>query len=89
MAHRVRCSVACGIFPDWGSNPCPLHWQADSQPLDHQGRPSNEMFDGSALDSALSLQSCGVTDPSLSNGWGKPRQRGQEIHGLGEPRGVS
>ena len=28
-----------GIFPDQGSNPCPLHWQADSLPLDHQGRP--------------------------------------------------
>ena len=24
------CSIACGIFPDKGSNPCPLHWQADS-----------------------------------------------------------
>ena len=22
--------AACGIFPDQGSNPCPLHWQADS-----------------------------------------------------------
>ena len=22
--------VACGIFPDQGSNPCPLRWQADS-----------------------------------------------------------
>ena len=22
-----------------GSNPCPLHWQADSQPLRHQGSP--------------------------------------------------
>ena len=32
-------SVACGIFPDQGSNPCPLHWQADSQPLHHQGSP--------------------------------------------------
>ena len=27
------------IFPDQGSNPCPLHWQADSQPLHHQGSP--------------------------------------------------
>ena len=27
------------IFPDQGSNPCPLHWQADSQPLRHQGSP--------------------------------------------------
>ena len=23
-------SSACGIFPDQGSNPCPLHWQVDS-----------------------------------------------------------
>ena len=28
--HRLNCSVACGIFPDQGSNPCPLHWQVDS-----------------------------------------------------------
>ena len=33
------CSAACGIFPDQGLNPCPLHWQADSQPLRHQGSP--------------------------------------------------
>ena len=26
---RVSCSAACGIFPDQGSNLCPLHWQAD------------------------------------------------------------
>ena len=32
-------SAACGIFPDQGWNPCPLHWQADSQPLRHQGSP--------------------------------------------------
>ena len=24
------CSLACGIFPEQGSNTCPLHWQADS-----------------------------------------------------------
>ena len=40
VAHGPSCSVACGIFPDQGSNPCPLHWQADSQPLCHQGSPS-------------------------------------------------
>ena len=39
VAHGPICSVACGIFPDQGSNPCPLHWQADSQPLRHQGSP--------------------------------------------------
>ena len=39
VAHGRSCSAACGIFPDQGSNPCPLHWQADSQPLRHQGSP--------------------------------------------------
>ena len=29
-AQGLSCSAACGIFPDQGSNPCPLHWQADS-----------------------------------------------------------
>ena len=40
VAHGPSCSTACGIFPDQGSNPCPLHWQADSQPLRHQGSPN-------------------------------------------------
>ena len=35
--HRLSCSMACGIFPDQGSNPCPPHWQVDSYPLLHQG----------------------------------------------------
>ena len=39
VAHGPSCSAACGIFPDQGSNPCPLRWQADSQPLRHQGSP--------------------------------------------------
>ena len=36
---RASCSEAGGIFPDQGSNPCLLHWQADSLPLSHQGSP--------------------------------------------------
>ena len=39
VAHGPSCSTACGIFPDQGSNLCPLHWQTDSQPLCHQGSP--------------------------------------------------
>ena len=39
VAHRLSCSTACGIFPDQGSNPCPLHWPANYQPLRHQGSP--------------------------------------------------
>ena len=48
MAHRPSCSMVCGIFPDQGSNPCPLHWQADSQPLCHKGSP-NTVFSGEML----------------------------------------
>ena len=44
VAHGLSCSAACGIFPDQGSNPCPLHWQADSQPLRHQGSPLYLLF---------------------------------------------
>ena len=46
VAHRPSCSLACGIFPDQGSNPCPLHWQADSQPLRHQGSPLLQLLTG-------------------------------------------
>ena len=44
VAHGPSCSAACGILPDQGSNPCPLHWQADSQPLRHQGSPPYHCF---------------------------------------------
>ena len=44
VAHGPSCSAACGIFPDQDSNPCPLHWQADSQPLHHQGSPDPIIF---------------------------------------------
>ena len=37
--------MACGIFPDQGSNPCPLHLQADSLPLSHQRSPKHLEFD--------------------------------------------
>ena len=36
----LSCLKECGIFLDYGSNLCPLHWQADSLPLNHQGSPS-------------------------------------------------
>ena len=39
LGHGLGCPTACGNFPDQGSNLCPLHWQTDSQPLDHQGSP--------------------------------------------------
>ena len=39
VAHGLSCSMSCGISLDQGWNPCPLHWQADSYPLYHQGSP--------------------------------------------------
>ena len=38
---RLSCPTICAIFPDQGSNPCPLPWQVDSYPLDHQGSSSH------------------------------------------------
>ena len=43
VAHRPSCSTACGILSVQELNLRPLHWQVDSQPLDHQGGP-NLMF---------------------------------------------
>ena len=31
VAHGSSHSAACGIFPDQGSNPCPLHWQRSEE----------------------------------------------------------
>ena len=42
--HRLSGSAACGVFLDWESNPCLLHWQADSSPLSHQGSPIGRLF---------------------------------------------
>ena len=44
VAHGPSRSTACGILPNQGLNPCPLHWQADSQPLRPQGSPGNNTF---------------------------------------------
>ena len=37
--HGLRFPAACGTFPDQRRNPCPLHLQAHSLPLSHQGSP--------------------------------------------------
>ena len=66
VAHRPSCSAACGIFPDQGSNPCPLHWQADSQPLRHQGSPPIYFFFLAVLGlrfCARAFSSCGERGP--------------------------
>uniref|UniRef100_A0A8C9CPZ2 ARF GTPase 4 n=1 Tax=Phocoena sinus TaxID=42100 RepID=A0A8C9CPZ2_PHOSS len=45
MAHGPSHSTARGIFPDRGTNPCPLHRRADSQPLHYQGSHSSHILD--------------------------------------------
>ena len=48
VVHGPSCTGAYGIFPDQGLNYCPLHWKADSQPLDHQGSPLTSVLKGKA-----------------------------------------
>ena len=78
VAHGPNCSVACGIFPDQGSNPDPLHWQADSQPLRHQGSPikflswdcsSSVTSSGSASNSDSSASSTTSAVTSFTQVW--------------------
>ena len=60
VAHGPSRSAACGILPDQGSNPCPLHWQADSQPLCHQGSPICGLFDDDHSDQCEAMPHCGL-----------------------------
>ncbi|XP_060158404.1 coiled-coil domain-containing protein 148 isoform X1 [Globicephala melas] len=53
MAHGPSRSAACGIFLDRGTNLCPLHWQANSQPLRHQGNPMDLILILAILDCLL------------------------------------
>ena len=39
LVQGLSCSVARGIFPDQGSNWCPLQCKAHLKPLDHKGSP--------------------------------------------------
>ena len=73
VAQGPSCSAACGIFPDQGSNPCPLLWQADSQPLRHQGSPWTLLVQDKAPPGP-SLQGYRFAFPSeLPCPWGLPR----------------
>ena len=54
MAHGLSCSEARGIFPDQGSNLCPLRWQVDSL-LHHQQSPACFFFWSQSSFSVLSI----------------------------------
>ena len=94
MMHGLSCSVACGIFPDQGSNPCPLHWQADSQPLCYQGLPCLMLCVGPITAGSSDvfrvclwhvMEQAGPSPvPAVSQHLGKPRHRAaQQVHLLG------
>ena len=72
VAHGRSRSAACGIFPDQGSNPCPLHWQADSQPLRHQGSPRSSLLNEQIFHSDISQNSEKILQDSLKTleSWG-------------------
>ena len=78
VAQGPSCSAARGILPDQGSNSCPLHWQADSQPLHHQGSPAS-----------LFLYNVSVELPiarfATMCAWTKPEYRARD---MGEGRGI-
>lgn len=74
VTHGLSCSVAREIFPDEGSNLCPLHWQVSSYALCHQGRVQDHWtlrghqhweFSGQLLltESPSALLSSAVTAP--------------------------
>ena len=44
VAHRLRCSAACGILLDQGLNSCLLPCQAGFIPLSHQGSPTDVLL---------------------------------------------
>ena len=94
MAHGLSCSAACGIFPDQRSNPCP-HWQADSSPLSHQGKPHVDHFLKSLLHLlsycfcfvfwVFGLEACGILVPRPWMEPTSPALKG-EILTTGPPR---
>ena len=86
VVHRLSCPVACGIFPNQGSNSCPLHWQANAWPLEPQGSPAfisrlhtlcntsaYPVLTAAAAAAAKSLQSCPtLCDPRDGSPPGSP-----------------
>ena len=61
VAHGPSRSAAHGILPDQGPNPRPLHWQADSQPLRHQGSPRTVLLNALNHNNAMVLRTVSFT----------------------------
>ena len=44
VVRELGCSMACGISPDQGSSPWPLHWQVDSYTVYHWRSPRKNFW---------------------------------------------
>ena len=58
VAHKLNCSVACGIFMDKGSNLCLLHWQANCLSLSQQESVLLAILTTDCDSSSLALSLC-------------------------------
>ena len=67
LAHRRRCPTACGVFPDQGSHPSLLHWQADALPLSYRGSPGFRFW-GFFLNLFIKLEELGYECFSFGGG---------------------
>ena len=85
VTHGPSCSAACGIFPDQGSNPCPLHWQADSQPLCHQGSSGQRLLSKEGAEMPRTPSRNPLPTPSASPGGGHRAASIQWVGGGGSP----
>ena len=78
-ARRLCFCSAYGIFLNQESNPCPLHWQAESSSLEDQGSPSSTpldlLYDLPRMSACVSLENSSFTAHLLfeaspwSTGW--------------------
>ena len=50
VVHRLSCSTARGTFPDHRSNPCLLHYQADSLLSEFNSPDANSQLIGKGPD---------------------------------------
>ena len=63
VAHRLGRPVVLESSPDQGLNLCPLHWQADSSPLDHRANPGTPLPTSFSV-ARLSARRCCQADNS-------------------------
>lgn len=71
LGHGLSCSRACGIFPDQGSDRCPLHCKAHFKPLDHKGSPGKIPFKRRTVYSVTEIRNIFYTYKSFILGYTK------------------